>query len=354
MKKMNSSVSKVLFPTASRAVNIDTRNIFTKKYLGLEFLERNEKGAHAKAGKNVIKIKEHMMKTYNKEGIKVLKKNEILFFMHLVDSEKDMDNLCRVLEDYLANATPDPESKKNIFSACIGTCHLRSDLKYSRILSQGAFFQTFDKNPYAILTHFQLLYDHGHYQELVDKFEKNSKVKNTANMAIVMAALCRMGTPEAYKKATEMAQDKKLMSEEGRTKVLFAWFSIQMGHYDIAIETLKKTKTPSNVSEKLFKSSKISSNVVLFALVKSGKVDNCLSEMENQLRNNTKFGFTPVYPSELIQEIKEAVKDDEKLIQMYKDVKKDLLYCYSTEKYGTLNRNHRVEGLKIVLVFSLF
>ena len=158
---------------------------------------------------------------------------------------------------------------------------------------------------------------------------------------MVMAALCRIGTPEAYKKATEIAQNKKLMPEECRTKVLFAWFSIQMGHYDIAIETLKKTETPSNVSEKLLKSSKISSNVVLYALVKSGKVDTCLSEMAKL--NNTKFGFTPVYSSELIQEIKEAVKDDEKLIQMYKKVKKDLLYCYSNKKYDTINRKHRVE-----------
>ena len=59
--------------------------------------------------------------------------------------------------------------------------------------------------------------------------------------------------------------------------------------------------------------------------------------------NNKKFGFTPVYSSELIQEIKEAVKDDEKLIQTYKKLKKDLLYCYNTEKYDTFRRKHRVE-----------
>ena len=339
---MNSIKSKVLFSKASRDVIIATRNIFTKEYLGLIILKGIEKEAHAKAGKNVTKIKERMMKTYSQDGIKGLTKNEIFNFIHLVDGEKDMADLCRILEEYFANTTPDPKNKEKILSSAIGTCHLRSDLKYSRIMSQGAFFQTFDKNPLAILMHFQLLYDHGHHQELVDKFEKMSKkVKETV---IVMAALCRIGTPEAYKKATEIAKDKKLMPEEGRTKVLFAWFSIQMGHYDIAIETLNKTKTPSKVSEKRksFKvSSKISSNVYLFALVKSGKVDTCLSEMAKL--NNTKFGFTPVYPSELIQEIKEAVKDDEKLIQTYKEVNKDLLYCYSTEKYGTLNRKHRVE-----------
>ena len=263
---MNSIKSKVLFSKASRDVSIATRNIFTKEYLGLTILKSIEKEAHAKAGKNVTKIKERMMKTYNEDGIKGLRNNEILFFMHLVDSEKDMANLCRILEEYFANATPDPKNKEKILSSAISACHLRSDIKNSRIMSQGTFFQTFDKSPLAILTHFQLLYDHGHYQELVNKFEKMSKkVKRTINTAIVMAALCRIGTPEAYKKATEMAKDKKLMPEEGRTKVLFAWFSIQMGHYDIAIETLKKTKMPSMVSEKRksFKaSSKISSNVI--------------------------------------------------------------------------------------------
>ena len=53
---------------------IATRNIFTKEYLGLTILKSIEKEAHAKAGKNVIKIKERMMKTYNQDGIKGLTK----------------------------------------------------------------------------------------------------------------------------------------------------------------------------------------------------------------------------------------------------------------------------------------
>merc|ERR1711997_629073 len=109
-------------------------------------------------------------------------------------------------------------------------------------------------------------YDHGQYQELVDKFNKTSKVKNAAQMTIVMAALCKLGTPEAYKQATEFQADEFLIPKEvesGRSFELFAWFSIQMGHYDAALETLKKKKQPS----------KIRTNVILTALVKSGKVD---------------------------------------------------------------------------------
>ena len=62
LTKMDSIVSKVLFSKASRAVSITgIRNIFTKEYLGLTFVERKEKAAYVKAGKNVIKIKERIM-----------------------------------------------------------------------------------------------------------------------------------------------------------------------------------------------------------------------------------------------------------------------------------------------------
>ena len=114
-----------------------------------------------------------------------------------------------------------------------------------------------------------------------------------------------------------------------------------MGHYDIALETLKKKKQPTSVSEKLKSvkaSTKIRANVILFALVKSGKADSCLSEMSNQLKNYSKFGFTPVYSSELIHGLSEAVKHDEKLSEKYKELPKDL------EEKGTVE-NATVEEL---------
>merc|ERR1711971_1319938 len=201
---------------------------------------------------------------------------------------------------------------------------------YSRTLSEGAFFQTFDKSPIAKLTHLQLEYDHGNYQELVDKYKKLTKVKNAANMTIVMASLCKIGTPEAYKQATHFLADEFLIPKEvdsGRVFEFFAWFSIQMGHYDTALETLKKKKQPTSVSEKLKSvkaSSKIRANVILTTLVKSGRADICLSEMSNALKNYSKFGFTPVYSSELIQGLEEAVENDEKRNEKFKELQKDL------------------------------
>jgi len=91
---MNGIISKILFPTASRAVN--TRNIFTKKYLGLAFTEGKEKEAHAKAGRNITKIKDNFLESYKTKGIKHLRINDIKNFVHFVKSEKDMDNLSRV------------------------------------------------------------------------------------------------------------------------------------------------------------------------------------------------------------------------------------------------------------------
>ena len=332
---MKGVISKFLFPTTSSAVIF--RTIFTKEYLGLAFCQRKQKETRAKEGKNAIKIKDNFLKAYNQRGIKDLRRNDILKFMDLVDGEKDMVNLSRVVEDFLAQAG-DPKEKTNLLCGCIQTCYLRGDLKYSRILTEGAFFQCFDKNPVAVLTHFQLEYDHGNYQEIVDKYKKLMKVKNAAFMNIVMASLCKIGTSKAYKQATHFLADEILNPKEldsGRQFELFAWFSIQMGHYDTALETLKKKKQPTSLSEKLKSvkaSSKIRANVILTALVKSGKIDICLSEMTNELRNYSKFGFTPVYSFELIQGLEEAVKYDEKLIKTFKELQKDLKENGTVEK----------------------
>ena len=324
---MNGVISKILFPTASRAVSI--RQIFTKDYLGLAFLQEKQNESLAKAGKNAVKIKDNFLNSYKQRGIKDVRRNDIQNFMALADGKKDMANLSIVVEDFFAQPG-DSKHKTKLLCCCIGTSYLRGDLKYSRTLSEGAFFQTFDKSPIAVLTHLQILYDHGHYQELVDKYKELTKVKNAAYMTIVMASLCRIGTPEAYKQATEFQADEFLNPKEvdsGRRLELFAWFSIQMGHYDTALETLKKKKQPSNISEKLKSvkaGSKIRANVILFALVKSGKIEDCLSEMHNELKNYTEFGFTPHYSFEIIQGLEEAVKHDKSLNEEYKKLQKDL------------------------------
>ena len=88
---MNGIISKILFPTASRAVN--TRNIFTKEYLGLSFIQEKQNESHVKAGRNATKIKANFLKSYTQLGIKGLERYEILNYMALVDSEEDMANL---------------------------------------------------------------------------------------------------------------------------------------------------------------------------------------------------------------------------------------------------------------------
>lgn len=122
--------------------------------------------------------------------IQVSKKNQYPRYPCIRISEKSGIHSSLVVKDYLAHAG-DPKHKRNLLCRCIETCHLRKDLKYSRLLSEGAFFQTFEQSPLAVLIHFQLLYDHGHYQEIVDKFKKLTKVENASKMAIVMPALSR-------------------------------------------------------------------------------------------------------------------------------------------------------------------
>ena len=90
----------------------------------MSFLQEKQNESHAKAGKNAVKIKNNFMKSYKQTGIKGIKRNDILNFMSLVEGEKDMANLCRVVEDSLAQAG-DPKHKRSLLCQCIRTCYLR-------------------------------------------------------------------------------------------------------------------------------------------------------------------------------------------------------------------------------------
>merc|ERR1719382_37569 len=102
--------SKFLLAIASRAVSITTRNIFTKEYLGLTFLTKKQNESRNNAGKNIVKIKEKIMASYEWEGIEGIRRQEIQNFMGLAEDDKDMADLSRVVKDYLAHAG-DPKHK---------------------------------------------------------------------------------------------------------------------------------------------------------------------------------------------------------------------------------------------------
>ena len=59
----------------------------------------------------------------------------LLITMDLADSEGDMANLTKVVEDFLTH-TGDFKEKANLLRDCIGRL---------RILSEGAFFKYFEK-----------------------------------------------------------------------------------------------------------------------------------------------------------------------------------------------------------------
>ena len=52
----------------------------------------------------------------------------LLITMDLADSEGDMANLTKVVEDFLTH-TGDFKEKTNLLRDCIGTCYLRRDVK---------------------------------------------------------------------------------------------------------------------------------------------------------------------------------------------------------------------------------
>ena len=92
---MNRVISKLFFLTHC-IKNVSFRTIFTKEYLGLAFLQGKQNESQAKAGRNAVKIKDNFLKSYKQRGIKDLRRNDIMNYMHLVEGEKALSDLAPI------------------------------------------------------------------------------------------------------------------------------------------------------------------------------------------------------------------------------------------------------------------
>ena len=78
----------------------------------------------------------------------------LLITMDLADSEGDMANLTKVVEDFLTH-TGDFKEKTNLLSDCIGTCYLRIDLKLVQNCVWRSFLQIIWKKTLIIIYYYQ-------------------------------------------------------------------------------------------------------------------------------------------------------------------------------------------------------
>ena len=144
-----------------------------------------------------------IQQSFKRYGISGLGKFDVQNLVLFSETNQDMIPLHDILEAYFKFPGSDTKIKRECMASVHRLCYLQKDVAYARTFAKPPFLEMFQKNPIAVLSHLTLLYDEGHYQEVVDTHKSLKQVPNVAESAIVMAALYKIGTPEAFQEANK-------------------------------------------------------------------------------------------------------------------------------------------------------
>lgn len=127
-----------------------------------------------------------------------------------------------------------------------------------------------------------LLYRTKHYDEIITVFEAGSR-KDVSERTLVVAALLKIGTEEAFSAATNIFWNNKPQGEEfrswtpgGRITSLYAYFAYKTGNHSIAYDVLTDVRFVGRPN-------KFTSNLKLLILTEVGRLNDALNLIRCEL-----------------------------------------------------------------------
>ena len=168
------------------SINISSTGIFSEAYLAIGHFKQfqDEQRKYINPPAELQRISHG----FKRSGISALKKYDPITFA-LFSTDNDMFDCHEILKAYFMSPNSDQKMKTNCIAKVHQSCYLQKDMAFSRCFTEPPFFKYFDQNPIAQLNHLTLLYNNGHYQELVDTHKKLNPVPYVSISAIVMSAL---------------------------------------------------------------------------------------------------------------------------------------------------------------------
>ena len=175
------------------------------------------------------------------------------------------------------------------------------------------------------------MYDNGLYQEVVDSFLKFQDVADHDELAVFMAALYKVGTEEAFEVASKFRHGHLIK----RASEIYVLFAINQGEFAVADDLLyaKEALLTRESKPEETTTRKVTSNLILLLLVKSGRLEAAFKLLRERNRNFKNCGQKMKIPLEIMKLMSEAVKasEDQKLLREYSKLCLDLNECGELE-----------------------
>ncbi len=241
----------------------------------------------------------------------------------LANEEEDARFLARVLRSYLTSGRPIPDLTLHyswFFSLCksenfvIAAREVFNDpeVRRSRILDHSFLLP---------LRYYTLLYESKAYDEIVQDLAP--KAANNSNfVTLTMAALYKIGTDDAFGRASSLFQEITSLNKLGKPTLrncrglfIFALFAYNMGEYGLAYDVL----TTGKMAE--IRWTKYSSNLRLAILTDTNRLDDALLLIRTEfLPHDSKRIRSTQICFEAIEKLTLAVKVNENSSQIAKEL----------------------------------
>ena len=275
------------------------RNLFSEEYLGIDVYKKNSNKASIKI-MNPDAKKQRIFEMHKNSGIKMLSTNDVLDVLDVIESVEDTQRTIELIKEITANPVRKIDRKAMLVGRMIRYCYVGNHVQEAKDLIQDVNARKVISGP-TISIYLCMLFNAEKYQDIADFFkvevEKNDGVEmNKDECYILLTALYKIGTPEAFEMAMKAYQFEKISSIPSR--MLLVLFAANLGECGIALDILSDIKSSFYLS-----------NLKLYVLAKSGRIEDAVDYLnEDFLRSG---GKTFEYFYDVINTLSQEVRNIE-------------------------------------------
>jgi hypothetical protein len=232
--------------------------------------------------------------------------------LDVVDTEENLRLVATILRSSLQQGARQISEIDLLFKRLFVTCKILNSVDVAKETWADPELRIsgiVHNNKNTRLTYLTILYDNGLYEELAKDHQcLSSSVPQFNERSILLAALYKIGTPEAFQLAEETVKNAdKTHGNNARYNYIFALFACKLGEYGRAYDA---------VSSRFDKPHFLRTNLKLKVLVEVGRLEEAVLLLRTEMLAR---GGRPIVVFEVVKhlvgEVKEKCADNQRLVQ---------------------------------------
>lgn len=282
------------------------KNILSDSYLKLDRFKDHCKGQKLRIG-DCEKFRTRREAEFNKSGSQNITTEKFLNLICVAENEEHLNLIFQIIQVFLKDdLRVSDKDKTYVLTAFTSICHVLGNINYVRSIWKDKSIVPYTSDSSRKI-YYMLLYNHGEYEQIMDDIMNdpfyNDPLKDmSADVRLIaIAALCKIGTVDAFSNVSTIVQlNKDIMPN--RPLEMYAWFAFKLKKYDVAYDTVTNG-FPNHNFRRL--------SIILEIHIETGRLHEALSLIQKDIENNLSYDkIRPKkhqYSSHTLKKLSEAV-----------------------------------------------